>query len=645
MRGMSPDDVYALVAASEPRLSPDGTTVTFVVTWIDRSENEYRSAIFLGPTDRSSPPRRLTSGEKRDAAPQWSPNGTELAFVSNRGGKTMQLYVLPVAGGEARRLTDLKESVREPAWSPDGARIAFSSRVPDRLYEEEDERRRAPHRFTRLFFKLDDEGWTGNRREQLFVVAADGATAPVQLTDGDYESSGPAWSPDGGRIVFSSARGDDWDIELVSDMYVVGAEGGEPIKLTRSDGECAGAAWAPDGRTIAFIYTPGVFDVPRHGQIAVVDADGGGEPHVLTATLDRNCAPYPPIRNPLWDGSDIVFAVEDRGNTHVYRLAGDGSAPERMVEGELGVTGYDARDGNLAYTASTPTTFSELYVAGQAVTRLGEAFIATREVVQPERFTAVSADGSEVDAWVVRPAGLETGRRYPVVLSIHGGPFTQYANKLFDEFQVFAGGGYAVLYANPRGSSGYGEEWGRAIRGPGDAGPGWGTVDYEDLMAVVEEGLRRFDFCDPERVGVLGGSYGGFMTSWIVGHTDRFRAAVSERAVNNFLAEAGSSDIAPWFKAYTGSHWFEDPETHLRISPSTYAAEIHTPLLILHSEDDLRCGVVNAEELFAILRLLRREVEFVRFPAESHELSRSGSPRHRVQRFEIILDWFGRYLK
>jgi dipeptidyl aminopeptidase/acylaminoacyl peptidase len=641
---MAPDDVYELAAASDPRLSPDGSTVAFVVTRVDRSENDYRSAIFLAATDGSSPPRRLTSGEKQDAAPRWSPDGTELAFVSNRGGEKMQLYVLPVNGGEPRRLTEAKESVRAPEWSPDGTRLVFSSRVPDELYEEEDDRRRAPHRFRRLFFKLDDEGWTGNRREQLFTVAADGSSDPVQLTFGDFESSGATWSPDGTRIAFSSARDEEWDLDLVSDVYIVDAAGGDPVKLTRSEGECSSPAWSPDGGSIAFIYTPGVLDAPRHGQIAVVPADGG-DPRTLTASLDRNCAPYPPVRNPAWDGVVIVFAVEDGGNTHLHRAAVDGSHLERIVEGEVGVTGYDVREGAIVYTAATPTTFSELYLDGAPATRLGEPFLARRDIPAPERFTATSADGSEVEAWAVRPADFEQGRRYPVLLSIHGGPFTQYANKFFDEFQVFAGAGYAVLYANPRGSSGYSEEWGRAIRGPGEAGPGWGTVDYEDLMAVVDEGLRRFEFCDADRVGVLGGSYGGFMTSWIVGHTDRFGAAVSERAVNNFLSEAGSSDIAPWFKAYVGTHWYEDPQTHLAISPSSYAPNIRTPLLILHSEDDLRCPIVNAEELFAILRLLRREAELVRFPAESHELSRSGSPQHRVMRFEIILDWFDRHLK
>jgi dipeptidyl aminopeptidase/acylaminoacyl peptidase len=245
----------------------------------------------------------------------------------------------------------------------------------------------------------------------------------------------------------------------------------------------------------------------------------------------------------------------------------------------------------------------------------------------------------------MRPAGASHGERHPTLLNIHGGPFTQYGNRFFDEFQVQAGAGYAVLYANPRGSSGYSEAWGRAIRGPINDGPGWGTVDFQDIIAVVEEAVRRFDFVDPERLGVLGGSYGGFMTSWIVGHDDRFRAACSERSVNNFLLEGGSADVGWMFKGEIGAYWFEAPDTYLKVSPSTYGPNITTPLLIMHSENDLRCPVGHAEDLFTILRILRRDVEMVRFPAESHELSRSGSPIHRIQRYEILLEWFDRYLK
>jgi dipeptidyl aminopeptidase/acylaminoacyl peptidase len=213
-----------------------------------------------------------------------------------------------------------------------------------------------------------------------------------------------------------------------------------------------------------------------------------------------------------------------------------------------------------------------------------------------------------------------------------------------DEFQVQAGAGYAVLYSNPRGSSGYSEEWGRAIRGPIEGGEGWGSRDYEDVMAVLDEALERFDFIDPERLGVLGGSYGGFMTSWIVSHTDRFQAACSERSVNNFVLEGGSGDIGWAFKGIVGEYWFEAPDAYLQISPSKYAANITTPLLILHSEDDLRCPLGHAEDLFAILRVLKRDVELVIFPAESHNLSRTGSPAHREMRFEAILDWFERTL-
>ncbi len=224
---MVPADVYELAWAGDPRISPDGRTVAFVVTRIDKEQNDYRSAIYLAAADRSTPPRRLTSGEKRDGSPRWSPDGTELAFVSNRAGDSSQLYVLPLGGGEPRRLTNLKESVREPAWSPDGTRLAFMARTPDALYDEEDEGERAPHRFTRLFFKLDDEGWTGDRRQQIYVVGSDGSTEPVQLTEGDFESMSPTWSPDGEWIAFVSAREDDWDTKLVSDLFVVAAGGGD----------------------------------------------------------------------------------------------------------------------------------------------------------------------------------------------------------------------------------------------------------------------------------------------------------------------------------------------------------------------------------------------------------------------------------
>jgi dipeptidyl aminopeptidase/acylaminoacyl peptidase len=645
MSGMVPEDVFELTGVADPRLSPDGETVAFVVGAVDAKSNDYRGAIWLAPADGAAEPRKFTSGVKHDADPRWSPDGSQLAFTSNRDGKAMQLYVMPLGGGEPRKLTSLKEDVTQAQWSPDGSTIAFVARVPDAAYDEEDDKRREPRRFTRLQYKLDSVGWTGDRRQHLFTVKADGSGEPVQLTHGDFEGSGPAWSPDGTTLAFVSAREPDWDIEPVSDVYLVAAEGGEPRRLTHGGGGIDGVSWSPDGARLAAQRYPGVFDDPRHTQIATVDAKTG-EIAMLTTALDRNCGTYPQLREPVWDGEDIVFALEDRGNRHIYRVAADGSGvPQLVVGGEKTVTGYDVAGGRLAYSADEPTRLGELFAAERRLTNVGDAFAAGRELAVAERFTATSADGSEVDAWVMRPVGFEPGKKYPTLLNIHGGPFGQYGNTFFDEFQVYCGAGYVVVFSNPRGSSGSGEEWARAIRGPGAAGPGWGSVDYEDCMAVTEEAVRRYGFIDGDRLGVIGGSYGGYMTSWIVSHTDRFKAAVSERAVNQLVSEWGSSDFGWDFKGYFGKFVFEDVNAYLSISPATYAERIHTPLLILHSEKDLRCAVEQAEHLFVTLRLLKRPVEMVRFPEESHELTRSGSPAHRVQRFRIVLEWFDRYLK
>jgi dipeptidyl aminopeptidase/acylaminoacyl peptidase len=657
MSGMVPRDVYELTGAADPRLSPDGATVAYVVGSVDEKANEYRSAVWLAAADGSGPPRRFTTGDKADAEPRWSPDGARLAFTSNRADKASQLYVMPVAGGEPRKLTSLKEDASQAVWSPDGTRIAFVARVRDAAYDEEDDKKRAPRRLTRLQYKLDSVGWTADRPQHVFVVPADGSAEPVQLTDGDCEDHSPAWSPDGATIAFISARHEDWDLEMVNDVYLVGAAGGQPRRLTQGGGTVGSVSWAPDGSRLAVDRYDGVFDDPKHSHVALVDLESGSLTFV-TRSLDLNCTTYPGMREPLWDGVGLVFVVEDHGRVHIYRVPVDGSGePRLVVGGEREVTGLDVAAGRLVFTASEPARLSELYdggpatgsddpaSAGRRLTSVGEAFAAGRELVVPERFTAVSADGSEVDAWIMRPAGCEEGKTYPTLLNIHGGPYGQYGVGFFDEFQMYCGAGYAVVFSNPRGSSGGPEEWARAIRGPGEDGGGWGSVDYEDCMAVVDEAVRRFNFVDADRLGVIGGSYGGYMTSWIVARTDRFKAAVSERAVNNFDSQWGSSDFGWDFKGYTDMFLFEDVDLYLRMSPSTYAQDIHTPLLILHSEDDLRCPVEQAEHLFVTLRLLKRPVELVRFPAESHELTRSGSPVHRVQRFELVVEWFDRYLK
>jgi dipeptidyl aminopeptidase/acylaminoacyl peptidase len=646
---MRPQDVYALVNAGDPRISADGTRVAYTVTRVDEDANDYRSAIWVAQLDGSSEPRAFTAGEKRDSTPRWSPDGRWLAFASNRGEEKAPaaLYVIPAEGGEARKLTDQKESVESIAWSPDSTRLAFTVRVRDEAYEEEDERKRAPRRFTRAFHKLDSVGWTGDRRKHIFVVELESGEA-TQLTRGDFEHDNPAWSPDGTRIAFEGLRDERWDTELVSRIYVVDAGGGEPQALTGDEGSYEAPAFSPDGARIAYKMVVEDGTYPHHGQIGVM-GDDGEDKRLLTQSLDRQCSPYPDSREPIWDGDRLVFAVEDGGNTHLYAVAADGSSqPQRLVGGEQAIAGYDARDGAIAYVASTYTTMREVYAGteGTRLTNVGRSFVGERELIEPERFSATSQDGYEVDAWILRPPHFAEGSRYPAILTIHGGPFTQYGTGFFDEFQVMAAGGYVVLASNPRGGSGYSEAHGRAIRGPvGDAGPGWGVLDYQDLMAVVDTALERYDFVDGERLGVIGGSYGGFMTSWIIGHTNRFRAAISERAVNNLVSMFGSSDLFWVFERQFGGPLWDNVDAYIDRSPSTYAQQIDTPVLVLHSEQDLRCNIEQGEHLFTLLRLLGKEVELLRFPSESHELTRSGSPRHRVVRFEAVLDWFDRYLK
>jgi len=654
---MQPVDIGRLIAVGDPRLSPDAATVAFTVTTIDLDANEYRSALWIAAVDGSDGgPRAFTSGEHKDSTPRWSPDGRTIAFMRREQDSTeTKVCVIPAGGGEARTLLTWKDEVSDLAWSPDGARLAFLARDRDEeRYGQEKEKDQPPRRITRLFSRLDSVGWIGDRPTHLFVIDVDGdgeGAEPLQLTTGEFEDGGLSWSPDGTEIVFASGRHDTWDIDHAVDLYAVDASTpSEPVCLTETGPSYARPSFSPDGSAIAF-HRGDERSVPRHVQVGVVDR-ASGDVRILTATLDRNCAPYPASRGPLWDGQDLLFAVDDSGNAHLYRVSADGSGkPELVVGGDRQVGPIDVAQGTLAYTVTTPTSLPELFVRvdgeERQVTHLGAAFCERVSLVEPERFTATSPDGAEVEAWLMRPVGAEPGRRYPTLLNIHGGPFTQYGNRLFDEFQVQVAAGYAVIYSNPRGSSGYSEAWGRAIRGAtttDDPGSGWGGVDYDDLMAVVDEAISRFDVVDPDRLGVLGGSYGGYMTSWIIGHTDRFKAAVSERACNNLLTMEHSSDIAGAFRLEIGVGHLDDPEEYLRQSPITYVREMRTPLLILHSENDLRCAIEQAEDLFVALRLLGRTPEFLRFPGESHELSRSGAPKHRVQRMEAILDFFDRHL-
>ena len=650
-RPMVPEDLLRIRFVSDPRLHPDGHRVAFVVTTLSEARDEYLSTIWIVDVDGGEP-RQFTRGPRRDTAPRWSPDGRWLAFVSEREKKGKgQLYVMPADGGEPVRLTDLRPGVASPAWSPDGQWLAFVSRVggwEEPTDEEERERSKPPRIIDILRYKSNGVGFIYDRPQQIFVVPSAGGS-PRQLTAGSFENHHPAWAPDGQHVAFVSARHDERDEDSAADIFTVPVGGGDARQITRTMGPVSWPVYSADGRTVAYIGHAHARAVSRHHRLYTVPAVGGA-PQCLTETLDRNCEPIMGAMGPQWLGKSgtLLFQVEDQGDVPLYRISGAGDDDaERLIGGTRQVTAFSASaDGHLiAFTATDDTSPAELFVCRadgsgeRRLTDLNRDWKAEVARSAPERFRFDRA-GFTVDGWVMPPHGRQAGRRYPVLLNIHGGPASQYGHRFLDEFQVYTGAGYAVVYLNPRGSRGYSEAFAGAVVGD------WGGGDYADVMAGLDEALRRFDFLDPSRLGVMGGSYGGFMTSWIVGHTTRFRAACSERAVNAMWSMYGTSDIGYWFQeahAVDRAPW-ENLQWYLERSPLSYAKDIRTPLLIVHSESDLRCPMEQAEQLYVALKKLKRTVRFVRFPDEDHELSRSGRPRHRLARFRILLDWFGEHL-
>jgi dipeptidyl aminopeptidase/acylaminoacyl peptidase len=633
---MLPTDLLRIQWISDAHLSPDGRLVAFTVTRLDEEADDYRSAIWLVPADGSAPPRRFTSGPGKDSAPRWSPDGKRLAFLSDRGGKP-QIYVIDVAGGEARQLTAIPQGAGAAVWSPDGTRLVTVVRTGGAETENKQEKPKTPpaRLITALKYRANGEGFIYDRRRHLFLVDAVTGEAR-QLTDGHWDDTQPAWSPDGRRIAFVSARHPDRDHDRAEDIFVVDAAGGEPVRLTPGGGACALPAWSPDGGTIAYLGYADAEDAPRHSRLWLIPA-AGGEPRCLTTGFDRHLE-IGEAAAPIWraDGTALVVGAQDRGAVGLIQVQVADGTVMPLVSGRRSVASYSVAGDAVAFTASEPHRPVEVYArtlqGERQLSDLNADWRAEVELPQLEHFT-VQSDGVELDAWVMRPAGFEPGRRYPALVNIHGGPFVQYGWTFFDEFQVQAGAGYAVICCNPRGSSGREETFARAIIGcPGEP-------DSADVLAAVDEALRRYDFIDPRRLGLLGGSYGGYLTAWIVGHTERFVAAVPERGLYNRYSKDGTSDIWSGYTYLRVRHW-EDPELYWRYSPIAYVRNIRTPLLIIHSEEDLRCPIEQAEQLYVALKQLRREVRFVRVPGEHHELSRSGKPSHRLQRFGYILDWF-----
>ena len=644
-----------IAQASAPAVSPDGRQVAFVVARVDLAKNKYFSQVWLAAADGSEAPRPVTGGE-HDGNPTWSPDGRHLAFTSRRSPKKGQttLHLLPVvAPGETRTVATMRDGISDVSFSPDGRWLGFLSRTPHERYsapgaEDGDESWQAPRKIERFFTQLNGEGWVYDRPNQVHVVAVDGTGTPRNLTPGEFEHGRPAWLADSSGLVCGAQRHDTWDLDFANDLYVVGLDG-TIRELTHQTGMYSSPTPSPDGTQVAFLGHDDQNTYPQNVKVGVAPLDGSAH-RWISAALDRTFECTAGVMAPRWvDATTLLGTAEDRGETHIWRVTTDGAAPVRVTHGAIAVKSFDARGGTIAYCAASVDQLADVFVVTDGeprrLTTFAAAYAGAAQPLSWERFAVPTTDGTaEIDAWIMRPAGFDPAQRYPVILNVHGGPHTQYGETFFDEAQFQAAAGFVVLMSNPRGGSGREQAWGQAILGPTHhtaPGSGWGGLDVDDVMAVLDTTLERYPFCDPDRVGMQGGSYGGFMATELAGRfSHRFKGICSERAVNNLLTEEFTSDISTIFRVEHGPRHVDDPAAYESLSPMRNVRDITVPMLIIHSENDLRCPINQAEELFVALRLLGKDVTFYRFPGESHELSRSGSPVHRVQRAEIILDWF-----
>lgn len=676
-RSITIEDLYQFKFLSRPRISPDGQRVAFVVTTIDDRKYEYRSSIWIA-SSAGGEAKRFTAGPANTHSPTWSPDGRWLAFVSEREGEPAgkddkeqkqhgkgkpQVWLIPTDGGEARQLTFMQHGASHPAWSPDSKCLLFSAAVGPADEETEDGKVLPKARvIDNLWYRLDGVGFIYERRQHLFLVDVAGGEAQ-QLTDGDWDDSDAAWSPDGTRIAFTSSRAEDrWRLPC-PDLYTLTIDNGKAGTLqclTNATISCSSPSWSPDGKTLAFLAALKLRSA-NHIDLYSIAADAvQGSATSLTTEFEGTCMDWTNsdmgdehlMPAPAWstDGKTLYVLASQRGASRVYAIParGTGSQPLTLTPGDVHVRDFsaDTSAGKLSMLIASATRVQEVFVCSTAspgelhrVTGFNDALFSELTLATPEYMPYTGADGWPMDAWILKPQGFDPKKKYPLIVEIHGGPNTQYGYGFFHEMQVLVAAGYVVLYANPRGSCGYGRDFALAVRGA------WGLKDSLDIMAGVDALLQK-GYIDEQRMGVTGGSYGGFMTNWLIGHNDRFKAAVTQRSISNLASEFGCSDFG-WIFAddeFETTPW-DDLELYMQLSPVTYVKNIHTPLLILHSEQDLRCNIEQAEQLFTALKWLGREVQFVRFEGQSHGLSRGGHPKLRLERLLLILGWFDKYLK
>ena len=668
-RGLLPTDFYREVGVGEVAISPDGTLVAYTVTTVNETENRRHREIWLQELRGGRPegePLRFTDPTREAGAPRWSPDSRVLSFQSRRGegddaGSTWFARVT-FPGGEAYRIEGVDAA---PLWSPDGAWIAYAKRPDDGTDDNDVERDGwiAPGAITNT---LDAERFDGRvttsmryrrdgtptlrphpsteARQQLFVVTAEGGE-PVQRTQVTFNVGALVWSADGERIYFTGNEREDDKLnrDLTTDIYVVERQTGDPRKLTANPGSESAPAVSPDGNRLAFLQTRARGE---ETDIRVVDLAANGTfrgiPRNLTSDWDMSPGA------PTWaaNGEAVRFLSGVGGDRHLFEVTVTGDLIRQLTTGgrQVGSVSTSVDGLVMAYTVTDAVSPAEVYVnrgdgsLQRRVTSFNDTWLASVSLQRAERLTWTVADGTEIEGWLMRPVGYEPGRPYPMILKIHGGPHCAYGNTFFRTFHVLSSAGFFVLYTNPRGSTGYGHAFTYATR------EGWGEIDSEDFLTGVDAALDRYPDIDPARVGVSGGSYGGYMSNWLTATTNRFAAAVTGRSITNWESWYGSSDAQGSTEFEFGGTPWEQRELYRRLSPMSYVENVTAPTLIIHSENDYRTPIGDGEQWFTALEKREIPTELVRYSRSSHRLSRTGEPWLLVDRLERIRSWFTHWL-
>ena len=664
LRMITAEDLYQINTVSEVRISPDGKNVVYTVQRVDRKTEKKYTNLWVAPTGNGQP-HQFTTGDQHDGSARWSPEGSKIAFLSDRGDKEKpaQIYLIPFTGGEASRLTQIDGEISDLSWSPDGKKLLCTVRKLDAesLEREKDEQKKklgvVARHYDRLFYKLDGYGYLPHERTHIWTVDARSGKAKQLTEHAVYDEYHPTWSPDGKQIAFASNRSENPDLTPDQwDIFTMPAAGGEFRKIKAPTGDKYLPSFSPDGKWLAYLGSEGEGLFYKNASLWVAPADGAKAACNLTEKYDIhidsstiNDVGSPELMAPTWskDGKRIYFNTVLNGSAKLSSnsVSGDDLRDEIGEGGVVGSFTFDREQKHLAYFYGRINDPVQIFVREmksgkeRQLTHINRKLLDGIDLGSVEEVWFKGPDNNNLQGWILKPPGFDPSNKYPSIMEIHGGPLTQYGKFFMHEFYYLAANGYVVYFSNPRGGRGYGEEHAKAIYGD------WGRVDYADLMAWADY-IEKQPYIDPQRMGVTGGSYGGYMTVWIIGHTQRFKAAVTQRCVSNFVSMWGSSDMNWVFQQELGNKPpFEDLQNFWEHSPIAYIGNACTPTLVLHNEFDLRCPIEQGEQVFVALKKLGVDSEMVRFPDEFHGLSRTGRTDRRMARLNHILRWFDKYLK